>query len=128
MEAARAAWTASPAMAEGIERDSIADLEIGDARADLDDFAGGLVAENDGKARDHALGAEFPIDDVQVGAANAARADANEQRRFAGLRHGRVDHFGAGRGSSLCNRFDLPNLSVSSIRRRAAGVKEKLRR
>src|SRR5208283_3707137 len=37
------------------------------------------------------------------------------------------DHFGAGRGSSLCDRFDLPNLSLSSIRRRAPGVKEKLR-
>jgi hypothetical protein len=44
MEAAGAARTASPAMAEGIERDSIADFEICDVRADLDDFAGGFVA------------------------------------------------------------------------------------
>ena len=70
-------------MAERIERDSIADFEIRDARADLDDFAGGLVSENHREARDHALGAEFPIDDVQVGAAYAARADANQQRRFS---------------------------------------------
>jgi hypothetical protein len=78
MEAAGAARTAIPAMAEGIERDSIADFEIGDARADFDHFAGGLVSENYGQARDHALGAEFPIDDVQVGTAYAARADANQ--------------------------------------------------
>jgi hypothetical protein len=78
MEAACAAGAALPAMAEGIERDSIADFEIGDARADLNDFAGGLVSENYREARDHALGAEFPIDDVQVGAAYAARADANQ--------------------------------------------------
>jgi hypothetical protein len=78
MEAAGAARTAIPAMAEGIECDSIADFEIGDARADLDDLAGGLVSENHGQARDHALGAEFPIDDVQVGSAYAARADPNQ--------------------------------------------------
>ena len=110
MEAAGAARTASPAMAERIERDSIADFEIGDARADLDDFAGGFVAENHGQARDHALGAEFPIDDVQVGAAYAARADANEQRGFGRRRHRSVDHFGAGRGTGLCDRFNLRNL------------------
>ena len=65
-------------MTERIERDAIADFEIRDARADLDDFACGLVSENYREARDHALGAEFPIDDVQVGAAYAARADANQ--------------------------------------------------
>ena len=48
MKTARAARTASPAMTEGIQRDAIADFEIGDARADLDDFARGFVAENDG--------------------------------------------------------------------------------
>ena len=78
MEAAGAARTAIPAVAEGIECDSIADFEIGDSRADLDDFARGLVSENYREARDHALGAEFPIDDVQIGAAYAARADANQ--------------------------------------------------
>jgi len=78
MEAAGAARTASPAMTERIERNAIADFEIGDTRADLDDFAGGFVAENHGEARDHPLGAEFPIDDMQVGAAYSARADANQ--------------------------------------------------
>jgi hypothetical protein len=78
MQAAGAARTALPTMPEGIERDSIADLEICDARANLDDFAGGFVSENHREPRDHALGAEFPIDDMQVGAAYAARADANQ--------------------------------------------------
>ena len=64
-------------MAERIERDAIADLEIGDACADLDDFAGGFVAENHRESRDHPFSAEFPIDDVQIGAAYAACADAN---------------------------------------------------
>src|ERR1700678_2430951 len=125
MEAARAARTASPAMAEGIERDSIADFETGDARADLDDFAGGLVAENDGKARDHALGAEFPIDDVQVGAANAARADANQQRGFGGRRHRGVDQLSAGSGTGLCDCLDLRNLRIPSIRRRGGSRQRK---
>jgi hypothetical protein len=110
MEAARAAWTASPAMPKRIERDSIAYFEIGDACADLDDFACGFVTENDREARNHSIGAEFPIDDMQVGAAYAARADANEQGRFGGRRHGSVDQFGAGSGTSLCDRFNLRNL------------------
>jgi hypothetical protein len=110
MEAAGAARTASPAMAERIERDSIADFEICDVRTDLDDFARGFVAENDGEARDHPLRTELPIDDVQVGAAYAARADTNEQGRVGGGGHGGFDQLGAGRGTSLCDRFDLGNL------------------
>jgi hypothetical protein len=78
-------------MTEGIERYAVADLEVGNARADLDDFACGFVSENDGESRDHTFRAEFPIDDVQVGAAYAARSDANEQRRFGGRRHRSVD-------------------------------------
>jgi len=97
-------------MAERIERDAIADFEIGDARADLDDFACGFVTENHRESRDHPLGAEFPIDDMQIGAAYAARADANQQRGFGGRRHGRVDQFRAGSGTSLCDRFNLRNL------------------
>src|ERR1700722_8230266 len=52
MEPAGAARTAIPAMAEGIERDAIADFEIRDARADLDHFAGGLVSQNHRESRD----------------------------------------------------------------------------
>jgi hypothetical protein len=47
---------------------------------------------------------------VQVGAAYAARADADQQRGFGGRRHGSVDHFRAGRGTGLCNRLNLRNL------------------
>ena len=107
MEAPGTARTASPAMTEWIERDPIADFEVGDVRADFDDFARRFVAQDDGQACDHAFGAEFPIDDVQVGSANAARADANQQSGFGRRRHGSVDQFGAGRGSSLCDRFDF---------------------
>jgi hypothetical protein len=97
-------------MAERIERDAIADFEICNACADLDDFAGGFVAENQRESRDHPLSAEFPIDDMQIGAAYAARADANQQRGFGGCRHGRVDQFSARSGTSLCDRFNLRNL------------------
>jgi hypothetical protein len=94
-------------MAERIERDAIANFEICDARADLDDFACGFVAENHGEPRDHPLGAEFPIDYMQIGAAYAARPDAYKQRGFGGRRHRSVDQFGAGSGTSLCYSFNL---------------------
>src|ERR1700687_3999830 len=57
MKAAGAARTASPTMPKRIERDAVADLEVMDPRADLDDFAGGFVAEHDRQSREHALGA-----------------------------------------------------------------------
>ena len=97
-------------MAERIERDAIADFEIRDACADFDDFAGRFVAENHRESRDHPLSTEFPIDDMQIGPAYAARANANQQRGFGGRRHGCVDQFDAGRGTSLCDRFNLRNL------------------
>jgi hypothetical protein len=114
-------------MAERIERDSIADFEIGDARTDLDHFAGGLVSENHWEARDHPLGAEFPIDDVQVGAAYAARPDANQQRRFSGRWHGGVDHFGAWSRTSLCDRFDCETSEYLQYDGAAVWVKENFR-
>ena len=77
VKASGAARTALSAMAEWIERDAIPDLEVGNSGADLDDFACGFVAENHGESRDHPFSAEFPIDDVQIGAAYAACADAN---------------------------------------------------
>src|SRR5208282_149838 len=122
METIGAARTASPAMAEGIQRDSIADLEIGDARADLNDFAGGFVAENERQPRDHPFGTELPIDDVQVGAAYAARADANEQRGIGGTRHGSVDHFSAGCGTGLgdCFQSGRPLASFNTTSQRLA--------
>ena len=71
MEAAGTARTASPAMTEGIERDAIADFELGDVRADFGDFADDFVARNTG------VGSAFPIvaGDVQVGVADAAVKD-----------------------------------------------------
>jgi hypothetical protein len=112
MKAAGAARTASPTMPERIERDAVADLEVADPFADLDDFARGLVAEHDRESRDHALGAEFPIDYMQVGAADAARADPNQEFAFARPRCGRFDHFGARSGSSLCDCFHFAPSSV----------------
>src|SRR5260370_1146485 len=118
METASAAPTASPALSEGIERDAIAAFEIGDARADLDHFAGRFVAKNDREPRDHLLCAEFPINDMQVGAAYPARADANQQRALSGRRHWIVDLFSAWCRASLCDRFEVRTLRVPSIRRR----------
>ena len=86
MKAAGAARTASSTMSEGIERDAVADFEISDSRPDLDDFACGFVAEHDREPRDHPLGAEFPIDDMQVGAADAACGDPNQEFAFRGPR------------------------------------------
>jgi hypothetical protein len=54
---------------------------------------------------------------VKIGAAYAARADANEQRGFGRRRHRSVDQLGAGRGTGLCDCLDLRNLRVPSIRR-----------
>jgi len=112
MKAAGAARPASPAMPERIERDAVADLEVAHPFADLDDFAGGLVAEYDREARDHPLGTEFPIDDMQVGAADAARADPNQEFAFLGPRCGRFDYFGARSGPSLCDCFHFAPSSV----------------
>jgi len=84
MKTSSAARAASPAVSEWIERDAIADFETGDVRADLDDFTRGFVTQNNRESRDHPLSAEFPIDDMQVGSADSARPDANEQRGFAG--------------------------------------------
>jgi hypothetical protein len=97
-------------MAERIERDAIADFEIRDSCADFNDFARGFMTENHREPRDHPLRAEFPIDDMQIGAAYAARADANEQSGFGRGRHRSFDQFGAGSGTSFCDRFDLRNL------------------
>jgi hypothetical protein len=90
-------------MPEGIERDAIAHLEVADSLTDLDDFACGFVPENERKPRDHPLGAKFPIDDVQVGAAHSARADPNQEFAFSRPRRGGFDYFGARCGPSLCD-------------------------
>src|ERR1700730_17153377 len=120
MKAAGAARTASPTMPERIERDAVANLEVADSFADLDDLAGGFVAEQGWESRNHALGAEFPIDDMQVGAADAACADPNQEFAFRGPRRGRFDYFGARRWPSLCDCFHfarpLPSFNTTSMR------------
>jgi len=112
-------------MAKGIERDAIADFEIRDVRADFDYFARRFVPKNHRQARDHPLGAEFPIHDVQVAAANSARPDANEQRRVARCGDRGLDHVSAGRRTGLCDRFDWRTSSYLQYDGAAAGVKEK---
>ena len=105
MEAAGAARTASPAMAERIERDAITDLKAIHPNAEFDNFAGGLVPEDERDARDHPVRTEFPIDDMQIGTANAASADADEELAFADFRNRGVNHFGAGRRTGLRDCF-----------------------
>src|SRR5712664_874933 len=112
MKAAGAARTASPTMPERIERDAVADLEVADPCADFDDFARRFVAEHDREPRDHALGAEFPIDDMQVGAAYAACGDANQEFAFAGPRCWRFNYLGAWSGPSFCDCFHFAPSSV----------------
>jgi hypothetical protein len=107
-------------MPERIKRNSVADFEIADPFADLDDFARGFVTQHDRKSRDHPLGAELPIDDMQVRAANAARADPNQEFAFARPRCGRFDQLGTGCGPSLCDCFHfarpLPSFNTTSMR------------
>src|SRR5450755_4315144 len=72
METSGAAGSAASAMPKWIQRDMIPSLEGSDARANLDHLAGRLVTENRGQSRDHAIGAEFPFIDMEVGAADSA--------------------------------------------------------
>src|SRR5207302_7599974 len=62
--------------------DAIADAQIGDAGADLDDFAGGLVAGDERR-----LDREHAAIGVHVGEAHARGADANQHltRRRLGV-------------------------------------------
>jgi hypothetical protein len=94
-------------MPERIERDTVANLEGAGSRTDFDYLAGGFVAEHEREARNHAIRAKLPIDDVQVGAAHSTRADSNQQFALARPGRGRVDHLGAGCGPSLGDCFHL---------------------
>src|SRR5882757_5316451 len=115
MKSARAARTASPAMSERIECDAIANFEAAHADSEFDDFARGFMSQHERDAPDHPIRAEFPIDDVQVGAAYAASADPHEQFAFADFRNWSVDYFDAGRRTGFCDCFHLIH-SESSIR------------
>ena len=92
-------------MTEGIECDAVANFEAVDSDAKFDDLAGGLVAEDERDARDHPVGTEFPIDDVQIGTAHAAGADADEQFAFADFGDWSFDDFDAGSGTGFGDCF-----------------------
>ncbi len=124
--AARRALGTATALAERIERDPVADFEAVNPRSHLDHFAGGFVAKNGGELTHRAFGAQFPFINMQVGAADPARGDFDQQLALAGPRHGRFNQFGAGRGPRFGNRFHrfAPG---HVIRPSAAAVKERER-
>src|SRR5262245_22212796 len=105
MKASRAARTAPSAVSERIEGDAGADLEPRHAGSDLDHFARRLVAEHERKAPDHAVRAELPFDQMQIGAALAARPDPHQELSFTGSRNCHLDDFGAWAVTGLGDRF-----------------------
>ena len=80
MSSPRAARAAQPARDERMDDDRVADLDVRDRRADLVDPAGVLVAGRVGQL-DLGLLRPLALLDVQVGAAQAGRADAHDRRR-----------------------------------------------
>src|SRR5271167_2322362 len=92
MEVSGAACAAAAAMPEWIESNVIAGLERRHAAAEFDDLARGFVADNGRESRNHAIGAEFPFIDVQIGAADAARGDLDQQFAGTGLLDRDVDN------------------------------------
>ena len=123
METAGAARSASPAVAERVERDAIAGVKSGHSRTDLDHVARRLVAEHEGNAPDHAVRTELPFDQVQVGPAHPAGADPYQQLVLAGTRNRHLDHFRAGAAMGLGNRFHS-RPRFASIRLDGVGVKD----
>src|ERR1700719_3274231 len=105
VEAPGGARGAAPALPEWIERHVIAHLEAAHPRTDVDYFAGRLMAEYRWQVSNGALGAEFPLIDVKVGAADAAGGDLDQQFALARTGHRRFDKFDAGCGPGLGNRF-----------------------
>ena len=77
----------------GVQDDGVADGHVGDRRADLVHPARVLVAEDVGQRGAHG-GVPLPLDDVQVGPADAGAADLHDDvERPADLRLGHVvDH------------------------------------
>ena len=93
MEAAGAARAASSTVAERVERNAIARLEIGNAGADLDYFTAGFVAHHEWQATDHPIGAEFPLVQMKIGPADSAGTDFDEEFAVAGTRGRKVHQF-----------------------------------
>src|SRR5215472_4812896 len=78
MEAAGAARAASSTVAERVERNAIAGLEVGNACANLDYFTAGLVAHHEWEAADHPIGAKFPLIQMKIRPADSAGTDFDE--------------------------------------------------
>src|SRR5450631_1281395 len=91
----------------------IPSLEGSDARANLDHLAGRLVTENRGQSRDHAIGAEFPFIDMEVGAADSARGDLDEQLAGSGLLDRDVDDLGPERRFGFGDRLHFLRASIT---------------
>src|SRR5258708_39608990 len=85
------------------------------------------MAENDREPRDHALGAELPIDDVQVGAAHSTCADSNQELAFSGSGCGRLDNLGARCGPSLGDCFHFAPSSVFNTTSMRSASKRQLK-
>src|SRR3569833_291215 len=84
---AGAARAAVAAEQRRVDRDAVADLPLArHVRAELDDFPGELVPGDDGIRR----GREVPVGDVQVGPADPARCDLDDDLAFSGFRLGHL--------------------------------------
>ena len=100
-------------MPEWIERDMIAGLERRHARADFDHLAGGFVTDDGRESRDHPIGAQFPFIDVEVGAADAACGDFDQQLAGAGLVDRHLDDLSAERRLGFRDRLHLRRASIT---------------
>src|SRR6516225_9959103 len=93
MEAAGAARAASSTVAERVERNAIAGLEVGNAGANLDYFTAGLVAHHEWEAADHPVGAEFPLIQMKIRPTDSAGTDFDEEFAVARARGREVHQF-----------------------------------
>ena len=93
MEAAGAARAASSTVAERVERNAIARLEVGNPGADLDYFTARLVAHHEWEAADHPIGTEFPFIQMEIGTADSTGTDFDEELAVAGARRREFHQF-----------------------------------
>jgi len=93
VEATGAARAASPTAAERVERNSIARLEVGNARTYLDYFTTRFVAHHEWKAADHPIGAQFPLIQMKVRPADSAGTDFDQKFALAGTGGREVHQF-----------------------------------
>ena len=97
---------AVPAEDARVDGHAVADLEVVDAGADLCDLAGQLVAADQRVRRE-----EVAVEDVLIGAADAARGDADEDLVRPRLGSGHVAHLDRADGLiERCFHFTAPNV------------------